>query len=237
MVDVLYIKGRPSIYNDQELLYSLRSLEENVQDYDRVFITGECPDFIDKKKVIFLPEHDIGGPMTNHWWKVTRTIEQTDISENFVLMYDDIFFTQPTKLTDYPFYQRGMLGECGEGGWIYRQWLDNTKEWLSKRGYTWYDCELHIPCVYNRKNFLGLYEIFKRLSDVNLYIAQMAVRSTYANLFLKEEPMVRRDVKIRNKDEFVPIWLDCFSVSDEAFKFKTLEYLKNKYNKKGRFEK
>lgn len=92
MIDVLYIKGKQSNNYDSELKYSLRSLDVCVSDIGRVFITGECPNFVDKSKVVFTPENDIGCPMINHWWKVSQTIKQTDISDNFALMYDDIFF-------------------------------------------------------------------------------------------------------------------------------------------------
>lgn len=59
-IDILYIKGKPSINNDLEMKYSLRSLERYVMDYGRIFITGECPEYIDQKKVVFTPADDIG---------------------------------------------------------------------------------------------------------------------------------------------------------------------------------
>ena len=89
MIDILYIKGAKSPNNDDELRYSLRSLKF-VRDKGRVFITGNRPDFV--QNIIHIPCDDIGCRMINHWWKVTQTILQTDISDDFVLMYDDIFF-------------------------------------------------------------------------------------------------------------------------------------------------
>lgn len=237
MIDILYIIGEPSINKDQELKYSLRSLEKYVSDFNRIFITGKCPDFIDKSKVIFTPEKDIGMSTVNHWWKVNQTITQTDISEDFVLMYDDIFFIKPTKLENYPFYQKGYLGESTEGGKLYCQTLRNALEWLIRKRLPFVDYEVHTPFIYNKKNFLKLYDIFKAVADLNLRYGQLVPRSIYGNLFIKEEQPLIKDVKIRSKDEEIPTHLDCFSVSDLDFKYKTLEYLEQEFKNKSRWEK
>lgn len=231
MIDVLYIKGKTSINNDLEIKYSLRSLEQYVMDYGRIFITGECPDFIDQKKVVFTPADDIGTPMTNHWWKVFKTIQMTDISDYFVLMYDDIFFTTVTKLATYPPYQRGFLGEQHTGSARYRACLEETKKWLESKGLPWYDFELHIPFIYNRDKFMKMGANEGR-----------AVRSTYGNMFL-EPPMhspYRTDIKIRATDEHpsdLPSMYDCFSVSDSAFKYEVKKWCEKSFKEKSRWEK
>ena len=216
-VDVLYIykyTGR----GDEELKYSLRSLDKYVAGFDRVFITGDCPDFIDKDKVIYTPAQDIGYPMANHWWKVRETITKTDISDNFVLMYDDIFFVKPTSLEGYPNYSKGALNDACLGGWHYKIWMRNTLEWLAVRGHTVFDYELHIPFTYNRGKFLEMDCIFKPMSEVNMSIGQLAVRSVYGNLFLGGNPPYRKDIKIRNKDDELILGdADCFSIGDNMF--------------------
>lgn len=230
-IDILYIKGKPSINNDIEMKYSLRSLERYVMDYGRIFITGECPDYIDQKKVVFTPADDIGTPMTNHWWKVFKTIQMTDISDYFVLMYDDIFFTTVTKLSRYIPYQRGMLGEQHTGSAAYRNCLEETKKWLEKNGLPTYDYELHIPFIYNRENFMKMGANEGR-----------AVRSTYGNMFLeppKHSPY-RADIKIRSTDEHpedIPSKYECFSVSDQAFKYNVQPWCEGHFQKKSRWEK
>lgn len=233
MIDILYIKGKKSDNDDLEMLYSLRSLEQNVTDYNRIFITGECPEFIDKTKIIFTPARDSGMAMINHWLKVTQTIEQTDISSDFVLMYDDIFFLKQTQLTNYPYYKKGVLGESNVGGFVYQKNMLNTKEWLLDHGYTYFDYCLHIPCIYNRDKFLQLKPIIEPYKDG---FESMSCRSLYGNIFLSDQP-TRNDVKVRTKDDEIPFESDCFSVSDEAFNYKTLQYLKERYKNKSKFEK
>ena len=236
MIDVLYIKGAQSRNYDQELRYSLRSLEACVKDVGRVFITGECPNFIKKTAVIYTPEHDIGCPPVNHWWKVSQTIKKTDISDDFVLMYDDIFFTKDTKLENYPFYYRGMLTDSQAGSTIYRKSISNAKKWLTEHNYPYLDYELHVPCVYNKRNFLKLDPIFEPIKREN---PAMVVRSIYANMFVKDQPY-RKDIKIRMSNECVDFILngaDCFSVSDWVFECNTYAWLSAHYTKKSRWEK
>lgn len=236
MTDVLYIKGKPSLNNDLEMLYSLRTLEKHVKDLGRVFITGECPEFINKKKVIYTPAEDIGSPMINHWWKVDQTIRKTDIKKNFALMYDDIFITRNIKLAEYPFYQKGLLHQNQTGGDVYKESLINAAVWLMSNGKPTYDFELHIPCIYNKFKFKRLREIFEPRKD---QYPGMAVRSIYGNLFETNRPY-RKDIKIRTPydgpADFIQEY-DCFSVSDQAFQFKVLPWLKKNYKERSRYEK
>ena len=230
-IDILYIKGKKSENDDLEMKYSLRSLERYVMDNGRIFITGECPDFIDQKKVVFTPADDIGTPMTNHWWKVKNTIERTDISDNFVLMYDDIFFTKVKKLSTYIPYRRGMLGEHHTGSAAYRNCLEETKKWLKSKGLTWYDYELHIPFIYNREKFIKMGNPEGR-----------AVRSTYGNMFFPrpEWTPYRVDIKIRSTDEHpedIPSKYECFSVSDQAFKYNVKPWCEEHFQTKSKWEK
>lgn len=234
MVDVLYIKGEKSENDDLEMKYSLRSLARYGECYNRVFITGCLPDFVDKSKVVYTPADDIGAPMTNHWWKVRKTISSTDISENFILMYDDIFFVRNTNLCGYPYYFRGELGEFETGGEHYRQTLLNAKKFLLDGRATTYDFELHIPFRYNRTFFAALDAFFEPLK----YDAQsMAVRSVYGNNFA-DIKIGRADIKIRGKEKVEDVigGADCFSVSDDAFKYDTLDFLRKNFPERSKYE-
>lgn len=236
-IDVLYIKGPISQNYDEEMKYSLRSLEKYATDVGRVFITGDCPLFVNKQKVIHTLERDISVPSINHWWKVSQTIKKTDISQEFVLMYDDIFFVKPTKLTNYPFYSKGMLEDKPFEG-IYRRSCGTAYKWLKSHGYTTNDCELHIPCVYDRDKFLELDKIFDKIKDKQ---EGMVVRSIYANTHnFGAGFMLRKDIKIRLSTEGVDQVIgdaDCFSVSDWVFRNNVHPWLKEHFPERSKYEK
>lgn len=224
-MDILYIKGNQSPNKDLELLYSLRSLSK-VTDLDRVFICGKTPSFV--RNVISIPCEDIGYPMVNHWWKVTTAIQNSDISENFALMYDDIFFLKETTLEGYFCYHRGDLGDFDTGTPLYQESLSKTKKWLLKNKLPILDYELHIPFIYNRENFMWLYPIYENQIQDH---SPLAVRSIYGNLFIKNSPQ-RNDFKMRNLSDTIPD-RECFSCSDSSFPFLLLDTL---YPTKGDYE-
>lgn len=235
-IDILYIKGKKTPNDDLEMKYSLRSLERYVVDYGRIFITGECPEYIDQTKVIYTPEKDIGTPMINHWWKVKQTIEKTDIGTEFILMYDDIFFITVQGLINMPAYCRGKLGEQRTGSIGYQKCLQETKKWLIDKGYRYQDFELHTPFKYDRNLFLALDCIYEPIKDSEL---GMAVRSIYGNMFYFNYEM-RPDVKIRSsKDrvEDIPVKNRCVSVSDTAFKYNVQPWCESHFQTKSRWEK
>lgn len=226
MIDVLYIKGITSPNSDLEIKYSLRSLC-HIEDLGRVFISGIKPSFV--TNVTLIPCYDIGYPMINHWWKVTQAIKNSDIGENFVLMYDDIFFLKDICLESYPSYHRGVLGNFDTGTLAYQESLSRTKKWLLERNMPILDYELHIPFIYNRENFLVLEKIFETQTQER---SPLAVRSIYGNLFVDSSPQ-REDFKMRKKTDKIPD-RECFSCSDEAFPFQFLDKL---FPEKGDFEK
>lgn len=218
MIDILYITI-PSRNYDLELKCSLRTLYMHVPDWDRIFITGTCPDFINQKKVIFTPcENESSSKMINHWIKVQKTIDETDIGENFVLMYDDIFFTKDVRLETFPFYQKGKLGEDKNGGQEYQKSINRTKKFLKKHNQPTNDYELHIPCIYNRYNFTKMRSIFEdEIKKKN----PLAIRSVYGNLFHPNEPY-KHDVKIRTVDDIINMEImgqECISTTDGTFPY------------------
>lgn len=240
MIDVVYIlKSVPSKNFDDEIRYSLRSLDKFCPDVSRVFITGGIPFFIDRDKIIHTAADDIGVPAVNHWWKVKQTIEQTDISEDFILMNDDFFFVRQTELTNYPLYFRGELIKELDQNSIYKQMLYNSRLCiLNNGGYSFLDFSVHCPIRYNRERFIKLNPIFE---EVKTEKPAFSVRSVYGNLFaLDEERIYRKDIKIRRSTEKVEDVIgeaDCFSVSDDVFECDTLRWLKENLQNKSKWEK
>lgn len=189
MSDLLYILGRGSTQNDLELRLSLRSVEKNARNVCRVFIVGNCPDWV--QNVIHLPEEDTFQPFSNHFKKVFRAIDG-GISENFLLMNDDFYMMRPFDVDKYPYFIREKITNDNQGG-AYRQMLFNTFLFLKKQGVDEplaYNC--HTPIIYNCKRFnvlRPLWEEHKR-DEIGL-----SPRIIYGNLFVKTGEVIK-DPKI-----------------------------------------
>ena len=235
MIDVLYILGDGSLCWNLELKYSLRSLEKHCADVRNVYIAGLCPDFIDKTKVKWLDIQDVSNPRFNHWWKVSNAFKQTGIEE-FLLMYDDIFFTQPTYLTGYPYYYSCELEVVNKEN-KYHLAKGNSRVLLKILGKPTLDFENHCPIRYNRDKFMMMEDLFKNLKNDDV---GLSVRSVYANLFANKYEMAKQsDLKIRtqptNLEEIIK-GRGCFSISADTFYGGVFEWLKLKFPNKSRWE-
>ena len=91
MIDVFYVIGTGSKWQNNELRYSLRSLEMFGKNIKDVYIVGNKPYFINDK-IKWVEAYDIGYPSVNHWHKVRKFFNQTGI-DKAVYMMDDVFFT------------------------------------------------------------------------------------------------------------------------------------------------
>jgi hypothetical protein len=147
-MDIVYILGNGSKTND-EIRYSLRSIETYLK-FDRVFIVGECPSFL--KNVIHIPYKENSNPRVNHLEKVNEVIKRVpDLSENFLLMYDDIFFIRSEDIDNYPNYYKGQLERfCGEDS-LFKKCLSDTKYYLEEHGKPTLNFSVHRPVIYNKK--------------------------------------------------------------------------------------
>ena len=62
-MDIVYIIGKGSKWNNQELKYSLRSIAKYGINIGKVFIVGYKPNFV-SDEVIYIPCDDIGEKKT-----------------------------------------------------------------------------------------------------------------------------------------------------------------------------
>lgn len=176
-MDVLYILGTGSQWQNNELRYSLRSLEKYALNVGRVFVTGEDPGFL-SSEVIFTPCNDPGPRAFNHIHKVKATIERTEISERFLLNYDDNFFTSPVDIENYPYFFKGTLPDRTETHRGYRYSLIEARKFLESHGKPILNFSVHCPCIYERQKFMALEEAWAIGARMPHGIA---VRAVYCN--------------------------------------------------------
>ena len=216
-MDVLYILGNGSQWKNKELRYSLRSLERFAANVDRIFVTGVDPGFL-APEVIFTPADDPGPSRSfNHVHKVRETILKTDISERFLLNYDDNFLMAPVDIEKYPFYYRGTLPAVTETQRAYRYSLINAREYLLKHGKPILNWSVHCPCIYEREKFMALEDAWKLCEKEQF---GLAVRSVYLNWYGIEGEYLK-DCKLKTVQNIQETSLaiqgrSVFSIHDKA---------------------
>ena len=236
MIDIFYVIGTGSKWQNNELRYSLRSLEMFGKNIKDVYIVGNKPYFINDK-IKWIETYDIGYPSVNHWYKVRKFFKTTNI-DKAVYMMDDVFFTKEVDFDNYPLYQRGDLVDIPNDGDSYHKCLINTKNELKDMGKNTINFEVHCPIIYERNKFLNLTDIFNTLRKKHKNF--VGVRSLYANYYNMNGPFTK-DVKIRGRhmDDMTDKMnkIDCFSIGDEVIEMGMDKILQEKYPNKSKFEK
>jgi hypothetical protein len=195
--------------DNDELRYSLRSIEENMPK-GRVWVVGHRPIWYIGD---FIPVDDIGGKFDNIVNCIKTVSENNDISDNFILMNDDFFALNPIdKLKNY----HGGLLENKIARYKelrmapkYIRLLELTLRQLKENGINSpMDYDIHVPIIMNKA-------ILKDAINLAFF-----PRSAYGNL-AKLEAIKITDVKIYSNGEKINwheiINNDFVSTEDNSF--------------------
>ena len=232
--DVVYVIKDSSM--NPELVYSLRSLEQNWQ-YKSVWFCGGCPEDLKPDRKMKIKQAGL-----NKWEKVRNSIiaicKNDQITEDFWLFNDDFYVLKKVKETMPPQYNGEILTyierierkQNGPDGFTER--LRVLLGDLKKTGLTTYNYEVHKPMLFNRKKLL---EVLEKFPDTPGY------RSLYGN-YWQIGGQDKHDMKIKvlnfkGIERVRDFWEFC-STSDESFVNGNVgQLIKSKFREKSRFEK
>lgn len=162
--DVVYIlkDGTPG----DELRYSLRSVERNLEHRHVWFVCGKPSGLIPDKYM----DHTQSG--STKWERVRSSLisvcKNDNITKQFWLFNDDFYILQPIEKQFV--YHRGLLAdhikdvETRHAGTItgYTRQLRNCEQMLRDAGLTTLDYAIHIPMLIDREKMLETLEMFPR---------------------------------------------------------------------------
>ncbi len=189
-LDVVYMI-KDAVYND-ELRYSLRSLEKNVSGIRHVWFYGGRPTSVRPDKQVVVNQKG-----ETKWDRVRAMLkmvgENNRITEDFLLFNDDFFVMHP--ITELPPYAYGTLEQLcrriERKNWgkptPYTLKLEDTIKTLERDGLPTYNFELHVPTILNRQRLL---KIIEKYPDTK------GTRSLYGNSYLVDGMRPMKDVKI-----------------------------------------
>lgn len=233
MNDIVYFVKET--FRDEELTYSLRSVEKNFP-HRKVWFAGGCPNDLKPDGHLQIVQN-----LTTKWANVFKMIrevcENDEVTEDFWLFNDDFFMLQPIKKVP-PMYdgtlqdQIKFIEEVRDGGCTdYTKKLREDIVELEKRGLETLNYDVHVPMLINRKKAL---EVFKEFPTCPMF------RSLYGN-YHKIGGYDITDVKIWNLWEEVPDFIKIFgmlSSSDASWSQGTVgKYVKAQFLERSRFEK
>ncbi len=146
-IDVVYVIGNGSSHSNDELRFSLRSIEKYFKDLRNVFIVGSKPDFIDESKVIFIPtddicEGDLANKDRNHWHNMEIVCKDPRLSEKFLFAADDFLITKPSIWDDFIPRHTGIPSKRYMDSGNYNPWrktrIETLKRFPENKRFLWH---------------------------------------------------------------------------------------------------
>lgn len=235
VTDILIPLGNGSGWQNNELRYALRTIEQYGSGFDRLFIVGEKPDFL--KNFIHIPYKEAYGPALNTLCKILHAFEKSDISDNVIFTYDDNYLIKPVNLSEYPTYWRRELSDKPLRDGSYWTGLAHTKKILDGLNKPCKDFSVHCPIILNRQKFLEMRPLWDKVIKEQQPIGVRALYCNYHNI----EGVKLKDLKYTiagdaNTIEFYQKDRDVFSISDLSLLKGMDKYLEQRYPYKSRWE-
>ena len=154
-----------------ELLWSVRLAQKHLADVSNFAVCGDVPKWFDG--------HGINSPKWTHsdhrkrfgntkWTKWTdsiiklqRIIDDPNITDDFLWMYDDTFIVKPTSIAELAVPRSlGYLNQRAVGN-LWRQCRARTAGALMKEQLPINDYSTHLPMVYNKQKLQQTIDLFE----------------------------------------------------------------------------
>lgn len=253
-MDVVYVVGGGSKHNDAELRYSLRSIEKNGIGLGQVCIIGECPSWIDRSRLTWIPFEDNpeAAPAVNVFNKLNHAIVKGLLPDRFLLSSDDHFFIRKTDFDNYPIHYKAErlpvqkdVGTGVYGDRRYTQCMVNTARvmrWfnLPAKFYEGHTNKLYDLRTWTYLKNIGFWNFAKHFED------GISANTPMAAAFMRQHPdwpcVRRKDIKVRSFASMDDLMQqlgesNSFSIGDGAFGSGIEQVLQEWFPDSSRFEK
>lgn len=248
-MDILYILGEGySKCNNNELRYSLRSIEKYGENIDRVFVAGYCPEWL-SDEVIKVPIEE--SHTTDQWEKnynIARKIfyvaENTNIGDEFLVSMDDHFYNKRTNFNNYPYYvntdiNKGFLPKKHQT--LHKEYfkiLYENSELLKKKDLPNFYFTIHKNMYVSKKDIPFCKELLQEAEKNHIGYELFVVMNNYRFKNGEIIPTFSKDHKLRGGiDWYKTTESECFSTYDFETDSSLDILLRSLYPNKSKYEK
>jgi hypothetical protein len=184
-IDLLYVLGKGSQWNNNELRYSLRSVVQNLSGFRYIWIVGEDPGFTQNVRIIKhsdeIGPHNADGNITR---KIVRACQETELAEHFIMMNDDYLFVNPVNAADIQPMHKGDMTLFSESYFQSNTWrhrLRRTRDILIQKNLPTLHFDYHAPLILQKSLFPDAVAQFDYHLDIGY-----CTRSMYGNIHLAQ---------------------------------------------------
>lgn len=235
LIDVVYPLGNGSPNSDNELRYSIRSLEKYGRNYKDIYIIGKFPHW-GNQRIKHFGFKETKTKALNILDKIYFACNVPEISDTFLYINDDHILLKETDLSKYPYYYNDndakSIIESRPVSDNYRKIIEET---INNKDYKHY-FDIHTPMLINKKQFIEMYNNVNFAgSSEGLLIKSMYCGYNNINGVEKSDIILRQkhecfNLKQKLKNEHI------FSFHDEAVCQDLVDFLHNILPDKSEYE-
>lgn len=245
-MDLVYVVGRGSAWGNNELRYSLRSIEKNGVNVGRVFVVGYKPRWLGSSSTYLQVQDETPTKHINILHCLMRAVDCFGLEGDFLYSSDDHFYIRQTDFDNYPYFLKGELPETvaeNDGAKAYHTSLVSTRTLLYRWGLTTHNFAWHGNTHFDADVMRSAE--FRRLVN---QAAQMPEGCEPTCLMLnyllsvkpfditeREDKKLGRDITAQNWSERVGE-RECVSSVPEVWNTYLAEYLQENFKKRSRYE-
>lgn len=239
--DIVYIVGRGSKWNDNELRFSLRSIAKYGRNVGKVVIVGHCPEWVDRTKVKVVEcDDETNVKHTNIALKIRKAISVCGLKKPFLISSDDHFYVKETDFSTYPHYYKKEL-RVEQGGTEYTRSLFETRLWLERRGLPTLMSNPHCNTWIDPKVFVGMIDEVLEGEDAP---DGLEINCVMGNLWkaMGGEMALYKDGKLHRRIHYRmwKVWAmdkDCISIGDQSIDENWCKYIWETFPEQCKYEK
>jgi len=235
LIDVVYPLGNGSPNSDNELRYSIRSLEKFGRNYKDIYIIGKFPHW-GNQRIKHFGFKETKTKALNILDKIYFACNVPEISDMFLYINDDHILLKETDLSKYPYYYNDddakSIIESRPISDNYRKIIEES---INNKHYKHY-FDIHTPMLIDKKQFFELYNNVNFAGSLEgLLVKSMYCGYNYIYGVEKSDIILRQkhecfDLKQKLKDEHI------FSFHDEAVCQELVDFLHNILPDKSEYE-
>ncbi len=168
----------------KELLYAIRSFQQNFKLPHHIVVIGEREDWFNDEEIIYIElAQESDNPQVNTMEALKTAIASDKVTEYFIWTNDDIYLVAPVDITHIALPK--VLGPLDPDKYkdMYKSNMENTIEFLRSKGLPLYNYGTHTPFLYDKEKLVSLLEEYPEIS-----LGDYLFSSVYFNRYNKARP-------------------------------------------------
>ena len=245
-MDILYVIGDGSKYDNLELRMSLRSICKYGTNIGKIIIVGKPPKWLSKEAVCLEVEDKYHYKHQNILLCIEEAIDRGLVHGDFLYSSDDHFYVKNVDFNRYPYFVKGELRYTAnptDRFYQYHKSLCDTRRLCTKYGLPTLNYSQHCNTHMHTEVFKSIRHIIRESYKLPYGVEPTSIiMNAWQTWDNPPQVVERKDMKIMEAKSKEDILMqigdrDCFSISDRAFqKGYLMQFFNDEYSIKTVFE-